>query len=180
MEADIKIDHSLNAAGLNRRPVAPFFIRADHLAELGTPVAQMVDAHRGIAIEVINALQAVPDHRCGQMADVEPLCDIDGGIVNADRLPCPKIAATPVPICTENGTQDFLRHFLSAEEYIEIAADGLHPAEQRGPLKRSAQLPGNQRRRLAQHPGQSKAGHGIVPQLFIRRNLQHPRNLFLI
>lgn len=109
VETDVQIDHRLNAALFNLLAVAPLLVGTDHLAELRAPVAQVVDAHGGVAVEIINAFEAVADHRRGQMADVETLGNVDGGIIQAHRLAFANFAGTPTPRIFQHGFHDVAR-----------------------------------------------------------------------
>ena len=84
MIAHIDLDQLIHAALIDGVVIAPELVRHDHLAKLRAPVAEVVDAHGRKAEVVIDAVQRVADHGGRQVADVERLCDVDRGIVDAD------------------------------------------------------------------------------------------------
>ena len=172
VEADVQIDHRLHAALLDLLAVAPLLVGADHLAELRAPVAQMVDAHGRVAVEIIDALEAVADHRRGQVADVEALGDVDGGIIQTHRLALADLAGTPAPRMGEHRLHDIARQPAAAEEHVQIAADDLHVVDLlAGDL--FGQLARDHLRRAAHHFGEAEARQRVIAHLFIRRGFNH-------
>ena len=172
VETDVQIDHRLNAALFNLLAVAPLLVGTDHLAELRAPVAQVVDAHGGVAVEIINAFEAVADHRRGQMADVETLGNVDGGIIQAHRLAFADFAGTPTPRIFQHGFHDVARQPAAAEKHVQIAADNLHMIDfLAGNL--FGQLARDHLRRAAHRLGQAEARQRVIAHLFIRRGFDH-------
>ena len=56
VELDVQIDQRVALTGFDGGTVAPSLVRNDHLAELGTPVAEVVDADAVIAAEGVQLL----------------------------------------------------------------------------------------------------------------------------
>ena len=172
VELHVQIDHRLHTALFDLFAVAPELVSGDHLAELAAPVAQVVDAHGLVAVKVIDALKAMADHRRGEMADVEALGDVDGGVVQTHGLALAHLGRAPRAGLGQHGFDDARGHVGAADEDVHIAAHNLdvidlfaaHLFGQRGR---------DHRRGLAQGLGQAEARQRIVAQLLIRRSLEH-------
>ena len=175
MEADVQIDHRLHAALLDLLAAAPLLVGADHLAELGAPVAEVVDAHGGVAVEVVDAAEAVADHRGGQVADVEALGDVDGRVVEAHGLALAHVAGAPAAGMGQHGFDDAAGHVAARGEHVQVAADDLHTVDLLArDLRRQRRR--DDRRGLAQGLREPEAGQRIVAHLLLRRDLQHRRH----
>src|ERR1700752_3373803 len=86
MKAYVKIIEGLNGMGRQVRLIAPAFERHDEFPELGTPIAQMVDAHDPITQMLVYPVQGVANDRGAQMPDAKWLGNIGGGVIDDDRL----------------------------------------------------------------------------------------------
>ena len=175
MEAHVQVDQRLHAARLHVLLAAPLLVGADHLAKLRAPVAQVVDAHRPVAGEVIDAPQRMADHRRGQVPDVEALGDVDGAVVQADRLARAHVRRAPAAGLRQHRLQRLAREVFPVEEEVQIAAHALHAGRLRR-VDALRQCGGDLRRALAQRLRQLEAGKRIVAQARLRRDLQHVRN----
>ena len=87
-----------------------------------SPVAQMVDADRLIAEEAVDTCQTVAQHGGAQVADMEPLGDIDGGIVQADGLSRAFLPRAVVFPGGQHGFQRFPGEIIPVEEKIQVAS----------------------------------------------------------
>ncbi len=175
MEADIQVAEGLHTALLNALPAAPMLVGGNHLAKLGAPVAQVVDAHGAVAQKVVDALEAVADGSGGQVTDVKALGDVDGGVVQAHRLALPFEACAPAAGVGLHGCQHALGQPEAVDEQVEVAALDLGAVNGRG-LDAPGQLLGNLGRAHAQRLGQRKAGERHVPHGGIGRQLQRAAN----
>ena len=132
VELYVQIAQRLHAALLNHFAAAPVLICRYHLAELSTPIAQMVYAHALIAQERINLIQCIAQRRGGQMADVETLCYIYRGIVYADSLARAHVAGAVFFTLIQHFADHAGRVQRLVDEEIQIAAHGLYAAEEIG------------------------------------------------
>src|SRR5581483_5384644 len=66
---------------------APSLDADDLLAELSSPIAEMVDADRLVPQRLVKPVQCSADDRGSEMPDMERLRDVRRGIVDADRSP---------------------------------------------------------------------------------------------
>ena len=171
VEADIEGGHSVDAVLFDLLLRAPLLIGADHLAELGAPVAQMIDAHGRVAQEVKNALQAVTDHGCRQMADMEAFADVDAGIIQAYGLSVSFVGRAEAVAFFRQFVHDLRGEVGPVQEKVHIAVHGLYGGGFLM-LPRAAQGFRDFRRGGAQGFGQAEAGEGIVAEGRIRRNRQ--------
>ena len=171
VEFHVQAHQLVNAALFHRFLAAPLLVGTDHLAELGAPVAQVIDAHGGVAQVVINAAQAVTDHGGGQMADVEPLGDVDGGIVQAHRLSLAQVGSTVLLPSGKNGLHGLFSKVHPVQEEVQVTVDCFYPSN-------ILVLPvlchglGNHGRTHPQCLSQPENRQGIVPQGRIRRHGQ--------
>ena len=177
MEADVKSLQFGDAALLNRFLRAPLFVGADHLAELGAPVAEMVDAHGGVAQKVEDPFQAVADHGGGQVADMETLGDVDGRIVETDGFSLSDIGGTEAASGGLQCGHGFRREVHTVQEKVHISVHRLHGSDVR---MRPGGTDGfrNLRRGHAQGVGQAEAGKGVVAEGGVRRNGQQAPQVF--
>ena len=127
VELDVQANQFVHAALFHLFLVAPELIGADHLAKLRSPVAQMVDTDGLISEEIIDAAQAVTNHRGGQMPDMETFGDIDRGIVKTNRLAIAHIGRAIVFSRLEHAFKRFRREIDAVEEEVHIAVDGFCP-----------------------------------------------------
>ena len=63
MKAHIQARERLHAVALYLVVLAPELVGTDQLAKLRAPVAQVVDSHGLVSEIIINAAQALADHR---------------------------------------------------------------------------------------------------------------------
>ena len=126
-EAHVQPGHLLHAAALHGFPVAPMLVGADHLAELGSPVPEMIDADGFIAQEIVDPFQAVSEHRRGKMSDVKALGDIDGGIVQTYGFPFALLRGAEAFSLFRQLRHDFSGEILTVQEKIHISVHRLHP-----------------------------------------------------
>ena len=166
----IQLNQRVHSALFHLFPASPELVGGQHLAELGSPVPQMVDAHAPIAAKTIQLIQGVSDHGGGQMSNMEALGNVDGGVIDADGL---ALAAVIAAIA--------LALFLGAAEHlagihrpvnikIQITLHRLHLGQE-GRAHRLLQRFGDHGRGFAQGLGQPKTGKGIVAHGGIRGNL---------
>ena len=132
----------------------------------------MVDAHGRITVKIVDALEAVADHRRGEMTDMEALSDVDGRIIQADRLALADFTGTPAPRMSEHRLHDIARQPAAAEEHVQIAADDLDMVNLLT-FDFLRQLACNHLRRTAHRLGKTEARQGIVAHLLIRRRFNH-------
>ena len=132
----------------------------------------MVDAHSRIAVKIVDALEAVADHRRGEMTDMETLGDIDGRIIQTDCLALTDFAGTPASRILQHRFDDIARQTAAAQEHIQIAADDLDMVNLLA-FDFLRQLACNHLRRTAHRLGKTEARQGIVAHLLIRRRLNH-------
>ena len=88
---------------------------------------QMVDADGLVAKEIIDAAQAVTNHRGGQMPDMEALGDIDRGIVKTNRLAIAHVGRAIVFSRLKHTFERFRREIDAVEEEVHIAVDCFCP-----------------------------------------------------
>ena len=109
--------------------VAPLLVRRNELAELRAVVAEVVDADRLVAEEIEDAVECAAQYRRGEMPDMEGLCDIDGGIIDADDPARAHVrAAVLLPLRADAREDVFCKPRLVDPE-VEIAIDGAHLAD---------------------------------------------------
>ena len=102
----------------------PLVCRNYELAKLRAPVSQVVDSHHVVAEMLEYAIKCPADDRCGQVSDVERLCDIDGTIVYANRLACAFVRRADFVIgCTR---KSHLGNCVSVKKHVEISAYHFH------------------------------------------------------
>ena len=172
MELHIQAGQLRHALGLHLFPAAPGLIGIDQLAELGAPVAQMVDADRLISQKAVNTGQTVAQHGGTQVADMEPLGDIDGRIVQADGLSAALLPGAVVFSGAQHGFQRFPGEIIPVKEKIQIAALLFGFAQVSG-RNRARQIPGDLGRAHMQGAAQLKAGEGVIAHFFFRGDFQH-------
>ncbi len=122
MKAHIQFAQRLHAALLYHVGGAPVLVGGNHLAKLRAPVAQVVDAHCAVAQIIIDALEAVADGGGREVADVEALGDVDGGIVDADGFAAALIALPPGAFALLHGLHHRFGKINPVEEKIQVAA----------------------------------------------------------
>ena len=152
-------------------------VGVDQLTELGAPVAQMVDGHGLVAAEVQQIPQRVADDGGAQMAQMEPLGDVGGRKVQADRLALALLGGAVAGI-----GKDLLHHLHAGGavvEEIQIAAHGLGTGKALHTLKAGGKLCGDLGRRLAQSLCQLEAGQSQIAQLGIGRLFKQRGDLAL-
>ena len=171
VEAHVELHHLVHAAVRHGVVVAPALVGGDHLAELGAPVAQMVHAHGVPAEELVELIEGVADHRGGQMADVEALGDVDGGVVQHHGLARAGVVGAVAFALLKHRLHHLFGIGGAVDEEVQIALDRLHPA-QIVRLDVGREGIGDHHRALAQGLGQLEAGEGVVAHVGARRNLQ--------
>jgi len=92
--ADVQLYEFVNAALFDGFAVAPLLVCGDLLAELGTPVAEVVDADAVITHKLVEQLEGVTDDGGTEMTDVERFHQVRGAVVENDRLPCTDVVGT--------------------------------------------------------------------------------------
>ena len=174
MEFDIKI-HKLarGVAVFDDGTVAPAFVGNYHLAELGAPVAKVVDADGMIAEMVVYPPEGVAEHGGGDMVYAERLGDVDGGIVEADVPAVPLIGGAVFIALFEHGFDDGAREGRLIGEKVEIAAGILNAVKAFDAAKLFSQLRSDERRSLSQRLCQLKAGEGKIAHIGIGRSFKH-------
>ena len=171
MEAHIQVAERLHAALLDLFLRTPVLVGGDHLAKLGAPVAQVIDAHGAVAQVIIDALEAVADGRGGQVADMEALGDVDGGIVDADRLALSLGPSTPIALAREHVFNGAPAKRFARQKEVQVAALDLRPLDQR--VRDVARhFCRDLRRAHAQLAREREAGKGHIAHGRIRRDLQ--------
>ena len=83
VETDVELHKFAHAGFFNRPAFAPLFIGDDHLSKLRAPIAQVVDGDGVISQELIDPVEGIANRSAGQVADVERLCNVDGGKLHA-------------------------------------------------------------------------------------------------
>ena len=176
VELHIQAQKLGNALFLDLLLGTPGLVGVDHLAELGAPVAQVIDAHGLVAQEIVDALQAVADHGGGQVSHTKALGDVDGGIVQAHGLAIAHVGGTVLFALGEDGLQRVLGKVHAVEEEIHIAVHGLH-AGHIGMVPALAQGLGDLGGSHAQRLGQAEHGESVIAHVGIRGNSQQAANL---
>jgi hypothetical protein len=104
--------------------VGPALPGGDHEAELGAPVAQVVDADHGVAQPPEDLPQAPADHGRAQVPQVERLRDVRRGEVDHDRLARALVGPAVVGVGPHRG-QDLLGDLRRVEAEVDEGAGGL-------------------------------------------------------
>ncbi|MPN19191.1 hypothetical protein SDC9_166557 [bioreactor metagenome] len=152
----------------------PVLVGGDHLAKLGAPVAQVIDAHGAVAQVIIDALEAVADGRGGQVADMETLGDVDGGIVDADRLALSLGPRAPITLAREHVFNGAPAKRFARQKEVQVAALDFRPLDQR--VRDAARhFCRDLRRPHAQLAREREARESHIAHGRIRRDLQRAR-----
>ena len=167
VELDVQTHQLGNAVALDVFLLAPGLVGVDHLAELGAPVAQVIDAHGLVAQEIMDALEGVANHGGGQMTDMEALGNVDGGVVQADGLAGTHVGGAVLLAHLEHLVQGFLGEVDTVEEEVHVAVDGLH-AGNFGMVPGFAQSLGDHGRSHAQSLGQTEDREGVIAHFAVR------------
>ena len=122
----------------------------------------MVDPHRAIAAEIENPVQRGAQHRRGKMADMEGLCDVDGRIVDADRLPLPLVRGTVSVLFSEYFSDDLFRKPVFVDFEIQIPVDGGNFRNHFVGRNFAFKLFRDQRRALAEYLCKPETGQRVI------------------
>ncbi|MPM79892.1 hypothetical protein SDC9_126934 [bioreactor metagenome] len=172
MIAHVELDQLVHTAPLDGLPITPKLEGDNHLAKLRTPVAQVVDANGAEPEMVIDAIQRAADYRRRQMADVERLCDVDGGVVDADISPFAQIGTAEAGAFFKHAREHGLRLRRFVERKVDISARRLRLGDALRQLERGGKLRRNRRRCFAESLCELEAGESIIPHLRIRRRFE--------
>ncbi len=82
VKADVELEQVIDRVRPEGTLLSPAAEGHDNLAELGAPVAEMVDPHAAIAQGLENQVEGVTDHRRAQMSDAERLGNVGRGEVD--------------------------------------------------------------------------------------------------
>ena len=167
VELDVQAHQLGHAVTLHVFLLAPGLVGVDHLAELGAPVAQVIDAHGLVAQEIVDALEGMADHGGAQVADVEALGNVDGGVVQADGLAVAHVGGAKALALSQHSVQGLLGEVDAVEEEVHVAVDGLH-AGNLGVIPGFAQGLGDHGRSHAQSLGQAEDREGVIAHFAVR------------
>ena len=179
MKSDVNANKLVNAARFNLRTTAPTAIGTDDLAELRTPVAEVIDTNTGIAEEFMKLFQRVTNHCCAEMTDMEGLGNVRGGIVEHHGFALTALGrAVKVAVSTDIG-QHARSERRTVHTEIEIAVDCRNLREKRRRkafCQRVRDLDG----RGAERAAELEAGQGQIAHRGIGRIFKHGIDLFCL
>ena len=171
MEADIEL-YKLAHGALGHRLVPPFFIGHYHLAELGSPVPQVVYAYGVVAQRLVYPVQGVAYGGAGQMAYMEGLGDVYGGILHADVPAAAKVAVAVAVALSKHPIERIPHEGGLIREEVEVAPLGLHGGYAVYVAYAPCKLCGYGGRGLAHGLCQAEAGEGVVAHGGVGRGFQ--------
>ena len=149
-------------------------VGADHLAELGAVVPQMVYPHRIVSEEIVYLVYGITDNRTPYVTDMKRLGYVRRRILHYDRLAAAHVAAAVVTALFQH-----LAHYCRCElflrdEHVHIGVDVLYPLKELIIAYGFRDGLCDERRRLSQYPCQLEARERIISHLAVSRE---PRSL---
>ena len=171
VEADIEL-HQLTHGALGHRLVPPLFIGHYHLAELGSPVPQVVYAYGVVAQRLVYPVKGVAYGGAGQMAYVKGLRDVYGGILHADVPAAAKVAVAVAVARGKHPIERIPHEGGLIREEVEVAPLGLHGGYAVYVAYAPCKLCGYGGRGLAHGLCEAEAGEGVVAHGGVGRSFQ--------
>ena len=171
VEADVQL-YKLPHGALGHRLVSPLFIGHYHLAELGSPVPQVVYAYSVVAQRLVYPVQGVAYGGAGQMAYVEGLGDVYGGILHADVPAAAKVAVAVAVALSKHLVERIPHEGGLIREEVEVAPLGLHGGYAVYVAYAPCKLCGYGGRGLAHGFCQAEAWEGVVAHGGVGRSFQ--------
>ena len=86
VEADIDVLQLRKPALFDRLAAAPHFVCHDKLAELGSPVAEIVYGNGFVALKIKHIAERVSDDSRTDVSEMEALCNVGRGKIKANRF----------------------------------------------------------------------------------------------
>ena len=171
VEADVQL-YKLPHGALGHRLVSPLFIGHYHLAELGSPVPQVVYAYGVVAQRLVYPVKGVAYCGAGQMAYMEGLGDVYGRILHADVPAAAKVAVAVAVALSKHLVERIPHEGGLIREEVEVAPLGLHGGYAVYVAYAPCKLCGYGGRGLAHGLCQAEAGEGVVAHCGVGRSFQ--------
>ena len=136
----------------------------------------MVDANGFIAKEIKYAIKAPSQNRCGKVANMEGLCNIDGRIINADHFSPTHVRRTVSRVLVLDAHKHVLREPFTAHFKVEIAIYSAHFGNYLIRNVACRQLLGDLHGRFSKRLCKFKTGQSVITERGIGRNGDCQRN----
>ena len=170
VELHVKAQQGLDGRLADFFLVPPFPVGHDHLPELGAVVPQVVDPDGVIPEEVVDFVNGIPDDGAADVADVEGLGDVRGGILHDDFLAVPQIAAAETVLLLFHFLRHGFHHVLLVQEEVDVTVEVFHLFKELL-VDGGDDVVGDLHRGFFIGFRQPEAGEGIVPHFAFRGNL---------
>ena len=132
-------------------------VGADHLAELGSVVAQMVDTNHVITESIENLVQRITDNGTADVTDVKRLAMLGEEYSTMTVLFSP-MSVFPNPLRVPGLPQGILDKRFFRNKHIDVSIDLLNLLEERGIVDSFRNTLGNERWSFSHDLGKTEAG----------------------